>query len=188
MAKINNDKKESSELNIIQILKNRFEENKIRHKDMKWNNILAKLNNNPNKLKVLENMENTGGEPDVVEYNSEKDEYIFIDFSKESPSGRRSLCYDSNALKSRKENKPKNNAEDMAKKIGIEILNEEQYLKYQKLGPFDTTTSSWIKTPESVRKLGGALFGDYRFGRIFFYHNTAQSYYSSRGFRGYLII
>jgi hypothetical protein len=167
-------------------LKARFEKNKNRHKDIEWAKVQAKLRANANKLWSLNAMEETGGEPDVVGFDKKKGEYIFYDCSEESPKGRRSLCYDYEALQSRKEHKPKDNAIDMATSIGIEILSEEQYRELQKLGQFDLKTSSWVKTPPEIRELGGALFCDRRFNHIFTYHNGAESYYAARGFRGSL--
>lgn len=166
--------------------KARFEKNMNRHKGIEWAEVQAKLEANPEKLRSLHEMENTGGEPDVVGHDKKTGEYIFFDCSAESPSGRRSLCYDRKALDSRKENKPKNNAMEMAAAMGIELLTEEQYRALQKLGNFDTKTSSWIVTPADIRKLGGALFADYRYGNVFVYHNGAESYYAARGFRGSL--
>lgn len=171
---------------LLNTLKTRFEKNMNRHKEIGWSKVLEKLGNSPEKLWSLHEMENTGGEPDVVGYDKKTGEYIFYDCSAESPNGRRSFCYDSKALKSRKEHKPKNNAMDMASAIGIELLNEEQYRELQKLGNFDTKTSSWLKTPDEIRKLGGAIFADYRYGKVFIYHNGAESYYAARGFRGLL--
>lgn len=173
---------------LIEILKIRFEQNMKRHNGVDWIKVQEKLELNPEKLWSLNEMEKTGGEPDVIEYDNKTNEYIFCDCSKETPLGRRGVCYDGEALNSRKENKPLNNAIDLAAEIGIEILSEEQYYKLQSIGNFDTKTSSWLKTPDSVRKLGGALFGDFRYGRIFVYHNGAQSYYSVRAFRGMLRI
>ena len=171
---------------IISILKTRFEKNKTRHADIEWNKVQEKLEANPEKLWSLLEMEKTDGEPDVVGYDKNSNEYIFYDCVAESPKGRRSLCYDRNALDSRKEHKPKNSAVDMADEMGIEILTEEQYRALQELGNFDTKTSSWIATTPEVRKLGGALFSDFRYGRTFVYHNGAESYYAARGFRGCL--
>ena len=171
---------------IISILKARFEKNKARHADIEWNKVQQKLEANPEKLWSLLEMEKTDGEPDVVGYDKNTDEYLFFDCVAESPKGRRSLCYDRKALDSRKEHKPKNSAIDMAEAMGIEILTEEQYRKLQELGNFDTKTSSWIATTPEVRKLGGALFSDFRYGRTFVYHNGAESYYAARGFRGCL--
>ena len=171
---------------IISILKTRFEKNKTRHADIEWNKVQEKLKANPEKLWSLLEMEKTDGEPDVVGYDKNTNEYIFYDCVAESPKGRRSLCYDRKALDSRKEHKPKNSAIDMAEEMGIEILTEEQYRALQELGSFDNKTSSWIATTPEVRKLGGALFSDFRYGRTFVYHNGAESYYAARGFRGCL--
>jgi len=171
---------------ILNILKERFIKNMERHKDMEWEKIKVKLVANPQKLWSLYQMESSGGEPDVILYDSMTDEYIFFDCSAESPKGRRSLCYDRDALNSRKENKPKYNAVDMAADMGIELLDEEQYRLLQTYGSFDNKSSSWIKTPDKIRKLGGALFCDRRYDTVFVYHNGAESYYSSRGFRGLL--
>jgi Protein of unknown function (DUF4256) len=171
---------------LLQTLKTRFELNIHRHKGHEWAKVQAKLEANPDKLWSLYEMERTEGEPDVVDYDKEKDEYIFVDCSVESPKGRRSVCYDREALESRKKHKPETSAMDMANEMGIELLTEEQYRKLQELGHFDTKTSSWIQTPSDIRKLGGALFGDYRFGHVFIYHNGADSYYGARGFRGLL--
>ena len=183
MSKINVSKKQREEL--LGTLKARFEKNMKRHHDVEWAKVQAKLEADPEKLWSLGEMERTGGEPDVVGQDN-TGEYIFYDCSSESPKGRRSLCYDREALEARKENKPKNNAMDMAAVMGIELLTEEQYRELQKLGEFDIKTSSWLKTPAEMRKLGGALFGDRRFGRVFTYHNSAESYYAARGFRGWL--
>lgn len=169
---------------LLEILKTRFEKNIDRHKDLKWKNIQAKLETNSEKLLTLNEMEITGGEPDVVGYDNKTDEYIFFDCSAESPAGRRSYCYDREALDKRKENKPKNSVLDVASAMGIELLSEEQYRDLQKLGKFDTKTSSWIVTPTAIRKLGGAIFADFRYGTVFVYHNGADSYYAARGFRG----
>lgn len=171
---------------ILGILKARFEKNMNRHKGLEWAKVQAKLETNPEKLWSLNEMERTGGEPDVIVYDTQASEYIFYDCSKESPKGRRSICYDREALESRKEHKPQNNAIDMAAEMGIEILTEEQYRELQKLGDFDTKTSSWVKTPPNIRKLGGAIFSDYRYDTVFVYHNGAESYYAVRGFRGLL--
>lgn len=171
---------------LILTLQTRFEENPQRHKNLKWTAIQQKLEANPKKLAVLQKMEETGGEPDVVDFDENSGEYVFFDCAAESPKERRSLCYDKAALEKRKENKPKNNALDIAREIGIEILNEEEYRYLQTLGDFDTKTSSWLKTPEEIRKLGGAIFGDFRYGNVFIYHNGAESYYAARGFRGKL--
>lgn len=173
---------------LLQTLKNRFEKNNNRHKDLEWAVIEAKLNApaGVEKCWSLNEMEITGGEPDVVGYDKNKDEYIFFDCSEESPQGRRSFCYDLQGLESRKENKPLNNAMDKAADMGIELLTEEQYRALQEWGNFDTKTSSWLKTPAAIRKLGGAIFGDRRYNTVFVYHNGAQSYYAGRAFRGSL--
>ncbi|CAM85446.1 conserved hypothetical protein [Acinetobacter baumannii AYE] len=168
---------------LLELLKNRFEKNIHRHKEIDWANVRAKLIKSPDKLWTLQEMENTGGEPDVVAYNKQKDEYLFVDCSAETPKGRRSLCYDREALESRKDHPPKNSAIDLVQEIGAELLTEEQYHQLQQLGEFDLKTSSWLATPEEIRKLGGALFADRRYGRVFIYHNGAQSYYAARGFR-----
>lgn len=171
---------------LLNTLKDRFEKNMGRHKGIEWAKVQAKLEAHPEKLWSLNEMERTGGEPDVVSHDKSADAYIFYDCSAQSPKGRTSLCYDRQALDSREEHKPKNSAMDMAAAIGIELLTEEQYGELQRLGEFDTKSSSWVKTPAEMRKLGGALFGDRRFGRVFFYHNGAESYYGGRGFRGWL--
>lgn len=171
---------------IIKILKERFENNMNRHKNLEWAKIQANIENNPKKLWSLNEMEITGGEPDVVGYDENTDEYIFFDCSQETPIGRRNVCYDNEALESRKKNKPANSAIGMAVEMGIEILTEEQYKELQKLGNFDLKTSSWVKTPDKIRKLGGAIFCDRRYDTVFVYHNGAESYYSVRGFRGSL--
>ncbi|WP_374548528.1 DUF4256 domain-containing protein [Flavobacterium sp.] len=167
----------------IKLLKDRFEENINRHPNLNWNELEKKLIDNPKKVDVLKKMEETGGEPDVVFYDSKNNEFHFFDCSTESPIGRRSLCYDNEALESRKEHKPKNSAINLAKSIGVELLTEEQYVFLQSLGNFDTKTSSWLSTENTVRKLGGAIFGDKRYNRVFIYHNGAESYYAARGFR-----
>jgi hypothetical protein len=167
-------------------LKARFEKNMNRHQGLEWARVQAKLEANAEKLWSLSEMETTGGEPDVVGHDKKTGEYIFYDCSAESPTGRRSVCYDREALDSRKEHKPKNNAMDLAAAMGIELLTEEQYRELQALGDFDIKTSSWVKAPADMRKLGGALFGDRRFGRVFMYHNGAESYYAGRAFRGSL--
>ncbi|MBN9352210.1 MAG: DUF4256 domain-containing protein [Chitinophagaceae bacterium] len=172
--------------NLLNILKIRFEENMNRHDYINWNDVEEKLKSLPEKMWSLNRMEETGGEPDVFGYDTKSGEYIFFDFSIESPKGRRSLCYDSEAFKSRKENKPKNSAFEMACEMGINILTEKEYFELQKTGGFDLKTSSWLYTPGNVRELGGAIFGDNRFGRVFIYHNGAESYYAARGFRGSL--
>jgi len=171
---------------LLGTLKVRFEKNKKRHKDLEWPGVEAKLKADSEKLWSLSEMERTGGEPDVVGYDQEKEEYIFYDCSAESPAGRRNICYDREGLESRKENKPANNAVDMAGAMGIELLTEEQYRELQKLGEFDLKTSSWLKTPSDIRKLGGAIFADRRYDKVFVYHNSAPSYYGVRGFRGVL--
>lgn len=171
---------------LLPTLKTRFEKNTNRHKGMEWAKIQVKLEANPEKQWSLYAMESTGGEPDVVGHDQKTGEYIFYDCAAESPKGRRSLCYDHQALESRKEHKPENSATELAADMGIELLSEEQYRELQQLGPFDTKTSSWITTPPAIRKLGGAIFGDYRYGQVFIYHNGAESYYAARGFRGSL--
>lgn len=173
---------------LLKTLKARFEKNLKRHQGLEWSKVQAKLEANPEKLWSLHEMERTGGEPDVVAHDKKTGEYIFYDCSAESPKGRRSLCYDREALDSRKEHKPKSSAVDMAAAIGIELLTEEQYRELQTLGAFDTKTSSWVRTPPAIRKLGGALFCDRRFDTVFLYHNGAESYYAARGFRGSLRI
>jgi hypothetical protein len=171
---------------LLNTLKDRFEKNKNRHKALEWGKIQAKLEVNPNKLWSLHEMESTGGEPDVVDFDKKTGEYIFYDCSAESPKGRRSFCYDRKALESRKEHKPANNALDVAATMGIEILTEDEYRTLQQLGPFDMKSSSWVKTPAEIRKLGGAVFVDFRYNTVFLYHNGAESYYAARGFRGSL--
>ena len=171
---------------LFQILKSRFEKNMHRHKGLKWTEIQARLEVQPDNLWSLNEMEETGGEPDVVDFDKKTGEYIFYDCSPESPKGRRSVCYDQDALNARKENKPKNSAMNMATEMGIEILNETQYRALQETGDFDTKTSSWILTPPIIRKVGGALFCDFRYGHVFLYHNGAESYYAARGFRGWI--
>jgi hypothetical protein len=168
---------------LIELLKDRFEKNLDRHKEIDWTHVQAKLIQSPNKLWSLQEMENTGGEPDVVAYDQQSDEYLFIDCSPETPKGRRSLCYDHEALKSRKDHPPKNSVIEVAREIGAELLTEEQYHQLQKLGEFDLKTSSWLATPDEIRQLDGAIFADRRYGRVFVYHNGAQSYYAVRGFR-----
>jgi Protein of unknown function (DUF4256) len=189
MNKINNSNKKLSPeqgAELLKILKARFDKNISRHKGLEWVKVQAKLEMNDEKLWSLNEMEATGGEPDVVGYDKKTHEFIFYDCSAESPKNRRSFCYDREALESRKENKPKNNAIDMAATIGIELLTEEQYRELQKLGKFDLKTSSWVKTPANIRKLGGAIFCDRRYDHVFTYHNGADSYYAARGFRGLL--
>ena len=171
---------------ILSQLKVRFEKNRNRHMGLEWSKVEEKLISNEDKLWSLSEMERTGGEPDIIWKDDSAEEYTFYDCSPESPTGRRSICYDREALDSRKENKPKSSAQDMASDIGIEILTEEQYRELQKFGTFDVKTSSWVKTPEHIRKLGGALFCDKRYDTVFVYHNGAESYYAARGFRGLL--
>ena len=175
-----------SNAELLNVLKERFDKNMNRHEGMEWGKVQEKLEANAEKLRSLSEMEMTGGEPDVVAYDDTTGEYIFYDCSAETPKGRRSICYDGEALESRKENKPKNSAADMAASMGIEILTEEQYRQLQQLGKFDMKTSSWLKTPPEIRKLGGAIYGDLRYGRVFVYHNGVESYYGGRGFRGLL--
>jgi len=189
MISINNNRKEllpEQREELLENLKTRFEKNTKRHKDLQWIKIQAKLESNAAKLWSLNEMEKTGGEPDVMGFDKKTGEYIFYDCSAESPKGRRSLCYDREALESRKEFKPRDTAMDMAEAMGIEILTEEQYRKLQELGEFDTKTSSWLKTPPEIRKLGGAIFADRRYNHVFIYHNGADSYYAVRGFRSLL--
>lgn len=183
-----NKRERSSELRneLLSVLKTRFEKNMDRHKGLEWASVRAMLEAAPEKLWSLDEMEITGGEPDVVGYDKNTGEYLFYDCAAESPKGRRSLCYDHEALESRKEHKPADSAVNMAATMGIEILTEAQYRELQQLGTFDTKTSSWVKTPADIRKLGGAIFGDFRFGHVFIYHNGAESYYAARGFRGSL--
>lgn len=171
---------------ILEVLKTRFEKNRDRHKDLDWPKIQSRLEQIPDKLWSLNEMEKSGGEPDVLSYDETKDQYIFCDFCKESPKERRSVCYDQAAWESRKKFKPATSAQEMAEKMGIRIMNEEEYRKLQSQGDFDTKTSSWLQTPEKIRKLGGAIFGDFRYNQVFIYHNGAESYYAARGFRGIL--
>lgn len=171
---------------LLKKLKDRFEKNRNRHEGIAWTEVQARLEASPEKLWSLDDMEVTGGEPDVVGYDDQTGEYIFYDCAAESPKGRRSICYDDEALESRKEHKPKDSAMGMAADMGIAILTEAQYRELQEFGKFDTKTSSWLNTPADIRKLGGAIFGDYRYGTIFIYHNGAESYYGARGFRGSL--
>jgi Protein of unknown function (DUF4256) len=178
--------KEKAHDGLIKTLKDRFEKNMGRHSGIDWDAVQAKVQASPEKLQALQEMERTGGEPDVIGYDQKTDEFIFCDCSAESPSGRRSLCYDRDALESRKENKPSGNAIEMAASIGIEILSEEQYQELQTLGTFDKKTSSWVGTPTAIRDLGGAIFCDRRYDHVFVYHNGAESYYAARGFRGRL--
>jgi hypothetical protein len=189
MKKENSNKKRLSAKQIEELLstlKTRFEKNLNRHKGIEWAKVQAKLNHSGEELWSLYEMERTGGEPDVVGYDKKTGEYIFYDCSPESPDGRRSFCYDREALESRKEYKPKNSAAEMASSMGIEILTEDEYRELQKIGKFDLKTSSWVKTPDNIRKLGGAVFCDRRYDTVFLYHNGAESYYASRGFRGAL--
>ena len=189
MKNINSNKKKLSteqRERLLGTLKARFEKNMNRHKGLEWAKVQARLEANTEKLWTLNEMEITGGEPDVVGQDKKTGEYIFYDCAAESPKGRRSVCYDDEALESRKEHKPKNNAVDMAAAIGIELLTEEQYRELQKLGEFDTKTSSWVRTPTNIRELGGAVFCDRRYDTVFLYHNGAESYYAARGFRGSL--
>lgn len=171
---------------LLRTLESRFEKNMNRHKGLEWTKVQTKLKASVEKLWTINEMERTGGEPDVTGFDKKTEEYIICDCSAESPEGRRSVCYDREGLESRKEFKPENNAVDMADEMGVEILTEEQYRELQKLGKFDTKTSSWLKTPSAIRKLGGAVFADFRYGTVFVYHNGAQSYYASRAFRGLL--
>jgi hypothetical protein len=171
---------------LISVLKTRFGKNMDRHKGVDWSKVEAKLEAKPDKLWSLNQMETTGGEPDVIGHDKKTGEFIFCDCSSESPKGRRSICYDHEALESRKEHKPENSAIGMAEDMGIEILTEEEYRELQRLGKFDTKTSSWVKTPADIRKLGGAVFCDWRYGHVFLYHNGAESYYAARAFRGSL--
>ncbi|MBL7932355.1 MAG: DUF4256 domain-containing protein [Bacteroidia bacterium] len=173
---------------LLEVLRKRFEKNIKRHKDIEWDKVEARLISKPGKLWSLEAMEGSGGEPDVVGHDKKSGEYIFFDCSAESPKERRSVCYDGEALRSRKEHKPKNSAMDMAAEMGIEILTEEEYRKLQELGDFDTKTSSWVATPATIRQQGGAIFCDKRYNHVFTYHNGAESYYAARGFRGSLKI
>src|SRR4030081_1248611 len=186
---INSNKKELSpeqRAELLRALKARFEKNMNRHKGLEWDKVQAKLEANADKLWSLNEMERTGGEPDVVGHDKKTGEYIFYDCSADSPKGRRSICYDGEALAAREEHKPKDSAVAMAAAMGIELLTEEQYRELQKLGTFDTKTSSWVRTPSDIRKLGGALFADRRYGNVFVYHNSAPSYYGARAFRGSL--
>jgi Protein of unknown function (DUF4256) len=191
MSKVSSAKKKLSKEQreeLLNILKTRFDKNIKRHKGIEWAKVEAKLDKNPDKLWSLAEMEKTGGEPDVVGIDKKSGEYLFMDCAAESPKGRRSICYDHEALESRKENKPANSAMQMAEDMGIALLTEEQYRELQKLGTFDAKTSSWVKTPDDIRKLGGALFCDFRFGHVFTYHNGAESYYAARAFRGLLLV
>ncbi len=181
-TKLSKEQKEE----LFRVLKMRFENNMHRHEGFSWNEVQTRLDTKSEKILSLSEMERTGGEPDVVGYDKGKNEYIFYDCSTETPAGRRNVCYDREALESRKNFKPENNAVDMATAMGIDLLTEAEYQKLQELGEFDTKTSSWVKTPSEVRKLGGAIFADRRYDRVFFYHNGAESYYKVRGFRGSL--
>jgi hypothetical protein len=180
------DMKAKQREELLGVLKTRFERNMNRHTGLEWAKVQAKLEADSEKLWSLQEMERTGGEPDVIGHDKKTGEYTFCDCSAESPKGRRSVCYDREALEARKEHKPADSAVGMAAAMGIELLNEEQYRELQQLGNFDTKTSSWVKTPSDIRKLGGAIFGDYRYGKVFVYHNGAESYYAARGFRGSL--
>lgn len=187
MAKTNSAKLSAPQIkDLLSVLKARFEKNMTRHKGLDWSKIQTRLETKPEKLWSLHEMERTGGEPDVVALDKKTGEFIFYDCSAESPKERRSICYDNKALNARKENKPKDSALGMAADMGIKILNETEYRDLQKLGAFDTKTSSWIETPEEIRKLGGAIFADHRYGTVFVYHNGAESYYAGRAFRGSL--
>jgi hypothetical protein len=188
MSKAKKDLSPEGRAELLDELRERFEENMNRHEGLEWAKVQAKLEANPEKLWSLSEMERTGGEPDVVGFDQKTGEYIFYDCSRESPAGRRSLCYDRAALESRKQHKPANSAVDMAAAMGIELLTEDEYRELQALGNFDAKTSSWLKTPAGIRNLGGAIYGDFRFGRVFVYHNGAESYYAARGFRGSLRI
>ncbi|PYF04721.1 DUF4256 domain-containing protein [Ureibacillus chungkukjangi] len=186
MAKKGVELSPEQRVEILDLLKKRFEKNMNRHEGMEWSEVRARLETNAEKLWSLNYMELTNGEPDVIAQDKETGEFIFFDCSKESPKGRRSLCYDREALESRKQHKPENSAIDLAAEMGIKLLTEEQYRELQRLGKFDNKTSSWVKTPENIRKLGGALFCDCRYDTVFLYHNGAESYYAARGFRGSL--
>ena len=179
---------EGEKKHLVTILKSRFDENKHRHKNISWNDVEARLLKQPEKLWSLNEMEKSGGEPDVIGLDKKANAFIYCDCAAESPKGRRSLCYDEDALQSRKEHKPKDSAMNMAKWMGVEMLDEKQYVELQSIENFDLKTSSWLRTPEEIRELGGAVFGDFRFGRVFIYHNGAESYYAARGFRERLII
>lgn len=186
MSKINKELSPEQREELLRALKARFEKNMNRHEGIEWAKVQAKLEADTEKLWTLNEMDRTGGEPDVVGYDGQTGEYIFYDCSAESPKGRRSVCYDREALESRKKHKPENNVMDMAADMGIELLTEEQYRELQKLGNFDMKTSSWVQTPDHIRKLGGAIFCDRRYDTVFVYHNGADSYYAARGFRGSL--
>lgn len=186
MCAVKKQMNEDQRQNLLDTLKQRFEQNEERHEKMGWDNVRLKLDENPEKLSVLHQMEETGGEPDVIGYEAETGMFLFCDCSKESPAGRRSLCYDRSALELRKKNKPESSAVDRAAEIGIELLTEEQYRLLQTLGEFDLKTSSWLETPQEIRERGGAIFGNCRYGQVFVYHNGSDSYYAARGFRGIL--
>ena len=186
MKSNNKELSQEQQQELLSVLKARFEKNMARHKSIKWDDVQARLEANPKKLGSLDAMEETGGEPDVVGHDKKTGEYIFYDCSAESPKGRRSVCYDRKAWESRKEHKPENTAMDMAADMRIEMLTEEEYRELQKLGEFDKKTSSWVVTPDAIRKLGGAVFCDRRYDTVFLYHNGAESYYAARGFRGSL--
>ena len=188
MSKTKKELSKQQREELLNTLKTRFEKNMNRHKGLDWSKVHAKLEANPEKLWSLNEMETTGGEPDVVGFDKKSGEYLFYDCSAESPKDRRSVCYDREALDARKEHKPKTSAMDMAAAMGIELLTEEQYRKLQTLGNFDLKTSSWVKTPPEIRKLGGALYCDRRYNQVFLYHNGADSYYAARGFRGWLSV
>jgi hypothetical protein len=177
------DRPQSPSPDLLDVLKTRFETNMRRHKGLDWAKVRARLDAAPEKLRALQQMEATGGEPDVIGLNKKTGEFVFVDCSAETPKGRVSVCYDREGLESRKEHRPANTAMDMAAEMGVELLTEEEYFELQKLGDFDTKTSSWVKTPVEIRKLGGALYCDRRYGRVFVGHNGAQSYYAARGFR-----
>ena len=184
----NKELSEEQQSTLLKTLKSRFEKNKDRHKNIQWEEVQTRLESATGKLWSLHEMESSGGEPDVVGYDAQTGAFVFYDCSAESPKGRRSICYDREALESRKEHKPKDSAIEMAKSMGIEILTEEEYRSLQKLGKFDMKSSSWVATPPAIRKLGGALFCDYRYDTVFLYHNGAESYYAARGFRGSLTV
>ncbi len=183
MTKFATDFDPSQQAALLQVLKNRFEQHKNRHMDLEWAQVQARLDVMPDKLRALFAMEATGGEPDVLAFDEQSGEFIFFDCSAESPKGLRSLCFDREALEARKEHKPASSAVDMAEAMGVQLLTEDDYRYLQQFGPFDTKTSSWLATPADIRTLDGAIFGDYRYGRVFIYHNGAQSYYAVRGFR-----
>ena len=187
MAKTKSTLTDEQRKDLIETLKNRFEKNRNRHEGIEWSDVETKLKSSDKLWSVYE-MERTGGEPDVIGFEKATNQFVFMDCSTESPSGRRSICYDREGLDSRKEFKPEHNAIDMAAEMGIEILSEEEYRTLQKLGKFDAKTSSWIQTPQEIRKLGGALFADFRYNTVFVYHNGAQSYYAARGFRGKILL